>query len=64
MPVDIHNMRSEVSIQSPTEAPAPQSADSNAGHTDPEQLREAIRDVVLEIVGDDLYTLFRTRGRR
>jgi hypothetical protein len=64
VPVDIHNMRSEVSIQSPAETPAPQSRDSNTGHLDPEQLRDAIRDVVLEIVGDDIYTLFRTRGRR
>lgn len=31
---------------------------------DPEALREAIRDVVLEIVNDDIYTMFRTRGRR
>lgn len=63
MPVDIHNMRSEVSIQ-PESGPVPSGGGAENQAMDPEQLREAIRDIVMEIIGDDIYTLFRTRGKR
>ena len=66
MPVDIHKMRSEVSFQPPTPAPNASTGGSGTDTSvmDPEQLREAIREVVLEIVSDEIYTMFRTSGRR
>ena len=60
MPVDIHSMRSEVNIQ-----PSAGSANTQGGAAntmDINQLREIIRDLVLEIIQDDLYTLYRMRG--
>ena len=60
MPVDIDNMRSEVSIQSAS-AHQSQSATAPAA-IDQDQLRETIRELVMEIVGDDIYSLFRLRG--
>ena len=65
MPVDIHSMRSEVSIQTDPGSSNAQSAGSYPGNAiDSDQLREIIRDLVLEIIQDDLYTLFRMRGMR
>ena len=60
MPVDIDTMRSEVNIQSAAASqPQPEAAPAAI---DTDQLREAIREVVMEIVGDDVYSLFRLRG--
>ena len=60
MPVDIHSMRSEVSIQPSTGGANTEGNTANAMDTN--QLREIIRDLVLEIIQDDLYTLYRMRG--
>lgn len=60
MSVDIHSMRSEVSIQPSSAGANTQGSAANA--MDINQLREIIRDLVLEIIQDDLYTLFRMRG--
>ena len=59
MPVDIDTMRSEISIQSAAEG---SSAAAPPPGVDTEQLREIIREVVMEIVADDVYSLFRLRG--
>ncbi len=61
MPVDIQTMRSEVSIQSAANAPS-QNMSGPTTAIDEDQLREIIRELVMEIVGDDIYSLFRTRG--
>ena len=60
MSVDIHSMRSEVSIQPSAGGENTQGSAANA--MDINQLREIIRDLVLEIIQDDLYTLYRMRG--
>ena len=61
MPVDIDTMRSEVNIQS-SSANSTGSTSASMTSIDEEQLREIIRELVLEIVTDDLYSLFRMRG--
>lgn len=61
MPVDIDTMRSEVNIQT-SAANNSGSTSSSMAPTDEEQLREIIHAMVLEIVNDDLYNLFRMRG--
>ena len=58
MAVDVETMRSEVNIQ-----PAAQSTPAGAAApVDIDQLREIIRELVMEIVGDDIYSMFRLRG--
>lgn len=59
MPVDIDSMRSEFNFRS---ANAESAQDSGPAAIDNDQLRELIRELVMEIVNDDLYSLFRIRG--
>ena len=59
MPIDIDNMRSEFNFRS---ANTELGQDAAPAAIDNEQLRELIRELVMEIVNDDLYSLFRTRG--
>jgi len=61
MPVDIETMRSEISIQ-PVANTSEHNVSGPASAIDQDQLREIIRELVMEIVGDDIYSLFRMRG--
>ncbi len=61
MPVDIETMRSEISIQ-PVANTSEYNVSGPASAIDQDQLREIIRELVMEIVGDDIYSLFRMRG--
>ena len=61
MPVQIDSMQSQIQIQ-PTQGAGAAPATANAAAQSNEQLKELLRPIVIELIGEELETYMRLRG--
>lgn len=61
MPVQIDSMQSQIQIL-PTQGAGASPATANAAAQSNEQLKELLRPIVIELIGEELETYMRLRG--